>query len=119
MPAAIADRGQVVRRVEPARQPLRQEQQQRAGDAAEEVRGLDDAERQQAIEQREACAAAGVAPENSSTTPATKVNMASTRGVSCSASARDRAGQARGVMTAAALISAPARTMSAIDSGSR
>ena len=42
---------QVVGRVEPPRQALRQDQQRRAGDAAEKVRRLDHAERQDAIEQ--------------------------------------------------------------------
>ena len=55
MPATDREHGEVVRRIEPPGEPLREQQQHGAGDAAEEVRRLDDAERQHAIEQREAC----------------------------------------------------------------
>ena len=53
MPAPTAATVRYVRSVEPARQPLRQQQQRGAGDAAEEMRRFDDAERQEAIEQRQ------------------------------------------------------------------
>ena len=54
MPAATARDGQYLRPIEAARQTLRQQEQRGARDAAEEMRRLDDAERQEAIEQRQA-----------------------------------------------------------------
>ena len=53
MPVTIVVGRQVVGGIEAPRQPLRQNQQRRAGHAAQEVRRLDQPERQDAIEQRE------------------------------------------------------------------
>ena len=90
MPGDHRDRGQVVRRIEPPGQALRQDQERGADDAAEEVRHLDDAERQNALEQLQPSRGRRRrAREEQDARPARNVKIASTRGVSCSVSAAE------------------------------
>ena len=117
---ADADRRgrQVVRGIEPPRQALREQQQDRADDAADEMRGLDDAERQHALEKLEAARRRGRGAREQQHEPDRNVSRPSRRGVSSSVSAPEHRRDPGGLRAALAQL-VDASPTSATASGSR
>ena len=110
--------GQDVRGIEPARESLREQQQRRAEHAASEMRHLDHAERKDAVEKAQTTRRGRRGARERSTTPARKVNAASTRGVSCSVN-HPNAAPSRAACDRRWWISSATSTTAATDSGSR
>jgi hypothetical protein len=79
------DRGHMVGRIQTPGDALRQQEQRHTHQAARQMRRFDDAERHELADPFEPSSAAGVAPEKSSTRPATNISSESARGVSSSA----------------------------------